>query len=118
MKSITQNLENLTLPSLESHPATRHSTALFDPPDGISTPSIDTSSTKKMASRGEIAENSTMEGNHLAPGFIPSRPYDWPHDSPMLPTNTALVIIDMQNDCNGAILFHFVYLNSFTFSPI
>ncbi|KZT68654.1 isochorismatase family protein [Daedalea quercina L-15889] len=31
---------------------------------------------------------------------IQARPYDWPHDGALSPANTALVIIDMQNDCN------------------
>ena len=32
---------------------------------------------------------------------ISARPYDWPHDGALSPKNTALVVIDMQNDCQS-----------------
>jgi hypothetical protein len=32
-------------------------------------------------------------------GQIPAQPYDWPHDATLTPFTTALVIIDMQKDC-------------------
>jgi hypothetical protein len=39
-----------------------------------------------------------MEGV-LAAGRVDAQPYNWPHDAPMDSKTTALVIIDMQNDC-------------------
>jgi hypothetical protein len=42
-----------------------------------------------------------MEGI-LAAGRVEAQPYNWPHDAPMDSKTTALVIIDMQNDCKYA----------------
>ena len=39
-----------------------------------------------------------MEGV-LVVGKVDAQPYNWPHDAPMDSKTTALVIIDMQNDC-------------------
>ncbi|KAH9911989.1 uncharacterized protein B0H18DRAFT_1127765 [Fomitopsis serialis] len=35
------------------------------------------------------------------PSTISARPYDWPHDGALSPATTALVVIDMQNDCKS-----------------
>ena len=35
----------------------------------------------------------------LKRGQISARPYDWPHDASLSPFTTALVVIDMQKDC-------------------
>ena len=32
---------------------------------------------------------------------ISAQPYDWPHDGTLSPRTTALVVIDMQNDCQS-----------------
>jgi hypothetical protein len=39
-----------------------------------------------------------MEGI-LAAGRVDAQPYNWPHDAPMDSKTTALVVIDMQKDC-------------------
>jgi hypothetical protein len=39
-----------------------------------------------------------MKGKTLNSTGVPAEPYQWPHDGDLSLT-TALVIIDMQNDC-------------------
>lgn len=49
---------------------------------------------------GPIVEKPRQVPHHkVRKGQIPSVPYDWPHDASLTPYTTALVIIDMQKDC-------------------
>jgi hypothetical protein len=45
-----------------------------------------------------------MKGKSLSSTGILAEPYQWPHDGDLSPS-TALVIIDMQNDCEWAVFF-------------
>lgn len=49
---------------------------------------------------GPIAEKPRQVPHHkVRKGQLPATPYDWPHDASFTPYTTALVIIDMQKDC-------------------
>ncbi|CAG8889932.1 unnamed protein product [Penicillium egyptiacum] len=49
---------------------------------------------------GPIIEKPRQVPHHkVRKGQLPAIPYDWPHDASFTPYTTALVIIDMQKDC-------------------
>jgi hypothetical protein len=49
---------------------------------------------------GPIVEKPRQVPHHkIRKGQLPAVPYDWPHDASFTPYTTALVIIDMQKDC-------------------
>jgi hypothetical protein len=49
---------------------------------------------------GPVIEKPRQVPHHkVRKGQLPAVPYDWPHDASFTPYTTALVIIDMQKDC-------------------
>jgi hypothetical protein len=44
-------------------------------------------------------DHRSMIEDMAATKIVEAYPYNWPHDAPMDRATTALIIIDMQNDC-------------------
>lgn len=46
-------------------------------------------------------ENGMEAGTDYDPNYgkVDAKPYEWPHDGPLNEKTTALIVVDMQNDC-------------------
>lgn len=51
-----------------------------------------------------MADSATDRSDLHQERRITARPYNWPHDGTLSLATTALVVIDMQNDCKSVLL--------------
>ncbi len=71
----------------------------FGTSDGIFASSKSTTRTSIENPTSERPRTFSGMGGVTEFGRVESDPYEWPHDAPMNPKTTALVIVDMQQDC-------------------